>query len=164
MNLLLNIVFNILYYIILLFVLYPLIAYLFTIIAKLTGRYLNHLFVCRWKGSNTYELCFQPIFGFYYASPRTFYKLLREAIVIFETGYPDTILVGEMLHSRTGKRQGLVTRSNPILLFAYKISAVLAILLNLANYRNMKFIRLIAETFRSDVIIRYQLTGGARDE
>ncbi|MFB5268190.1 hypothetical protein ACE41H_15590 [Paenibacillus enshidis] len=159
-----NLIFNIAYFGILLIVLYPIISYLNTILARLMGRYLNSLFICRWKGSNTYELCFQPAYGFYYARPRSFYKKLSEAIEVFEAGYPDTILIGEMLSSVTAKRQGQIRRCHPLLLFGFKVSADLAILMNLANYRKMKFVTLIAKTHRSDAIIRYQLTGGSHYE
>ncbi|MFX3639857.1 MAG: hypothetical protein ACE3L7_14575 [Candidatus Pristimantibacillus sp.] len=116
-----------------------LLSLLVTTTAVMMGRYLNRYFLVSYKGSGTYELHCNPIFGFYYAKPEKYFALQEEALRVFLAGYPGaTLYMVTTTLQRYYCRQGMVGRPMiesrirgwRTLIFTYSL-----IFRNLANYR-----------------------------
>lgn len=133
-------------------IIFPFVCFGNSIIQRFKGRYLNNYFVVKYLGGNEYELFLQPTWGYYHASERKFYRKLVEAVTVFEQGYPDARLIAQSLMFTSIRRESQVVPVNRFLRFGYLLSTDLTILLNLANYRDFKFIRLMKKSHRSEVL------------
>lgn len=113
----------------------PLASAITSLMALLTGRYLNRYFVVSKKSKGVYELHHQPVLGFYMCNNRKLYRLTKDAIERFQVRYPGCVLMTMTLTIQSGNRQGSQVQLGSFRLLVSRLMADFLILYNLATHR-----------------------------
>lgn len=141
----------------------PVSALLVSLRARIRGRYLNRYYIVSRLKSGAYELHHQPVFGFYYAGKRKFYRLTMDAIRKFQIGYPDLTLIANTLIFSSSSRAGVPIEESGFHVTFTRFMADFLILCNLANYRRearqWRFAKLIKNVHQNKPM-RYVLVEG----
>lgn len=139
----------------------PVMNFSISLCAMYRGRYLNPYFIIRRQRNGSYSLRFLPRLGFYHLGMKKFHRYFTDAVHKFESGYPDSLLIGRTILFQSAARKERGHRlPRGWFTTIYRVMAVFLILFNIALYQRKKgswgiadYIRTIYKRFPMEYLI-----------